>query len=90
MRIAFLCLKDYHSSVFEEAAVAPVKLHSVKACGYDGQLPGVKLWNFMSVWSTALPEKKYEFSVNLGWINKGLKIACDNHTAQMVQFIIIA
>lgn len=53
----------------------------VKACGYSGQHPGVKLWNFMSV-KLGLARK------DLGWINKGLKIACDNHTAQMVQFIV--
>ena len=37
----------------------------------------------MSVkYGLAKKEKNYECWVNLGWVNKGLKIAFDNYTAQ--------
>lgn len=35
-----------------------------------------------------LLEKTSEGFANLGWMNKGLKIACDNHAAKKVLFII--
>lgn len=46
MRIAPLCLRNYHSRVLEKVAVTSVKLLSgqvLRPGVYDGQQPGVKL-----------------------------------------------
>ena len=64
----------------KNTVVSLKRQHSLQvwtACGCDGQHPGVKL-------------QKYDGSVNLGFMSKGLKDACDNRTAQIAQFIISA
>lgn len=63
---------------------------AAKCWGRGFTMDSSQVWSCETlwVWSPASPEKKYEWSVNLGWINKGFEIPRDNHTAQMVQFII--
>lgn len=63
-----LCLKKYPGFILDEASVAPVKLLNVKTCSYDGWLPGVKLWNFMSEKLGLAREEAWVFSEP--WLDK--------------------